>query len=430
MALGFVGLLGVASYLFVRPFFDGAPAYRPRPAGTTYAYSFLVLGAFLPYFLAVRGSNRGVALGAALAGAAVLHLVLLPAALTQSQDLYAYVFYGKMWSVHGANPYVDLPQFFSSDPWFGFVRWPDQPSVYGPLWTIITGAIAWVSGEAVGVAFGLTKALVAVLLVLSVTALVRVARERGFDAGRAILLFAWNPLVLVSVSLGGHADIAVACALLWGVVADRRGRPITTVVLLVAATLVKAYAAIALGVYLLALLRRRGPFARAVVAAGGLLAVAYAPFWAGFDTFSGLTRIAGMSSASLAGGIESLIAIPLGASIAGTLVRVLGGAILTGVVVYTIFVQRSERDPWRVTAAALATYVAVTPWFLYWHLVGPLALGVISAGRGVQDGLLVFSGTAFLTVSGGTVGGRALQSLLRYGVPAVVALRERRGRRT
>ncbi|MGH2739473.1 MAG: glycosyltransferase 87 family protein [Actinomycetota bacterium] len=421
-ALGFLGLLAFVSFLLVRPFFDAASAYRPRPAGTTYAYSFLVLAAFVPYLLAVRPSSRPVSIASAITGAAVLHLVLLPAPLTQSQDLYSYLFYGKMWAVHGANPYVDLPQAFGSDPWFAFVRWPDQPSVYGPVWTLLSGAIARISGGSVAVAFGLTKTLVGLLLLASVAGLARAARDRDLDPGATVVLFAWNPLVLTSVSLGGHADIAVACGVVWAALADRRGKPLIAAILLSLATLVKAYAGLALIVYLLVLLRRRGPALRAGALAGGMMALAHAPFWAGLDTFSGLIRVAGMSSASLAGSLESMLAIPLNGSVAGLIVRALGVVVLATVVLRTTLTRRGDVDPWKAAAVAFATYVAVTPWFLYWHLVGPLALGVFAAERGVRDGLLTFSGTALLTVSGGTVAGRAMQSLLRYGVPALAAL--------
>ncbi len=110
---GFLGLLGFALFLLAGPFFDAAPAYRPRPPGTHYAYSFLVIAAFVPYSLALRGRPG---LRAALGGAAILWLVLLPAAIVQSQDAYAYLIYGKLWAVHGANPYVVVPQAFASDP--------------------------------------------------------------------------------------------------------------------------------------------------------------------------------------------------------------------------------------------------------------------------------------------------------------------------
>ncbi|HWC32068.1 MAG TPA: hypothetical protein VG709_02970, partial [Actinomycetota bacterium] len=99
-------LSGIAAFLLIRPFAGPLAPYGPRPPGTTYAYGFVVLGAFVPYAVAARASRRGVSLRLAVGGTALLAALLLPAAATQSQDVYAYLFYGKIWSLHGANPYV------------------------------------------------------------------------------------------------------------------------------------------------------------------------------------------------------------------------------------------------------------------------------------------------------------------------------------
>jgi ABC-type proline/glycine betaine transport system permease subunit len=71
-----------------------------------------------------------------------------------------------------------------------------------------------------------------------------------------------------------------------------------------------------------------------------------------------------------------------------------------------------------------AAYLAVTPWFLPWHLVGLLALAAVAASAPLRAAAYAFSGTASLTASvGGTGWGRALQTGLRYGVPAAAWLR-------
>jgi hypothetical protein len=425
---GFFGLAVFAAFLLVRPFFDAAPAYRPRPPGTTYAYSFLMAAAFAPYALAAAASRAGLRTGWAVSGAAVLAGLLLPAALTQSQDVYAYLFYGKVWAVHGANPYTELPLRFASDPWFAYVRWPDQTTVYGPVWTMLTGGIAWLSGGSILLAFGLAKGLAGVLGAASLIGLVVAARDRGHDPGRTVLLFAWNPLVLVSVALGGHADVAVAAAVLWAVVADRRRRPMVATFLLVLATLVKAYAALALAVYLFALLRRgRGLFFRAAAVVAASVALAYLPFWAGSETFSGLARIAGRSSASLAGGIEALLAVGASDEVARLVVRVAGAAIIGAVILHTARSQGLPTDPWPGSVLVLAAYVVVTPWFLAWHLVGPLALGLVAATTSVRRGLLAFSGTSMLTLGGTNPWGRGIQTVVRYGVPVAAGAGSRTG---
>jgi alpha-1,6-mannosyltransferase len=431
LTVSFLGLLAFSIFFLVRPFLDAAPAYRPRPPGTTYAYSFLVVAAFLPYAGAVWATRRGVPLSVAVGGAAVLHLVLLPAALSQSQDVYAYLFYGKMWAVHGANPVAELPLRFASDPWFAWLRWPDQPSVYGPLWTMVSGGIVRISGGSLLAAVLLVKAFVVGLTAAAVWGLVRAAGFRGLDPGRAVLLFSWNPIVLVSLPLGGHADAAVAACWLWAVLADRRDRPVVASLLLAASSLVKAYAGITLVVYLVALVRRRGPWIRAALSATGLAALAYLPFLAGGRTLSGLVRVADDVSASLGGGVELLLRTFLPEDAAAAVVLAVGLGVIGVVIAVAARRESFERDPWPAVSAAFLAYVAVTPWFLYWHQVGLLALAAVAASGPVRAAAYTFSGTSMLTASfGGSAWGRVVQTAIRYGIPASAYVAERRRERS
>jgi Glycosyltransferase family 87 len=418
LAIGFAGLTLFAAFFLIRPFLGPAAPYGPRPAGTTYAYSWLVVAAFVPYGAAVWATHRGVGLPVALAGTALLHFLLIAAPLTQSQDLYMYLFYGKMWAVHGANPYLAVPAAFASDLWFPWVRWPNQPSVYGPIWTLLTSIPARLSPDGLMAAFLLAKALVLAFGLASVGGIVAACRARGIAPGPAVVLAAWNPVILVSLPLGGHVDVAVVAALVWAVVADRRGRPALAACLLAGATLVKPYAGIALVVYLVALARRRRGLLPAAAAAGSLAAAAYAPFWAGWDTFRGMADIAGRASASLTGELQRALSMLLGPGASGWAVRGVGLAIVAWVVVAGARREEFPADPWPTASAAFLAYVLVTPWFLYWHLAGLLALAAVAATPSVRAAAYTFCGTSMVTASlGGSALGRALQAALRYGPP-------------
>ena len=424
LLIGFMGLAAFSTFFLVRPFLDAEPAYRPRPPGTAQAYSFVVVAAFVPYALAVWAARRGVPLRWALGGTVVLHALVLPAALTQSQDLYAYLFYGKMWAVHAANPYVDLPLRFATDPWFPWMRWPEQPTVYGPIWTMATAAPAWLAGGSLSLAFVLAKAVVTGLGAAAVAGLLRAARVRGLDAALALLLVGWNPLLIVSLPLGGHADVAVAAAFLWALVADRRRRPVVAALLLTAATLVKAYAGVVLVVYLLALVRRSVPVAaRATAASAAVGILCWAPFWVGPETLSGLARVGGQASSSLGGTVQTALDTVLPADLAVWTVRVFGLLVVAAVVTVVARSPSFARDPWPGCAASFAAYLAVTPWFLPWHLIGLLALASVTGSAKLRAAAFAFSGTAPLTASfGGSWWGWSIQTVLRYGAPVVAWL--------
>ncbi len=304
------------------------------------------------------------------------------------------------------------------------MRWPDQPSVYGPVWTLLFGGIARASGGSVAAGLVMTKALIAALSAVAVWGLAAAARARGEDPARAVTLFAWNPLVLASVPLSAHVDIAIAACALWALVADRRRRPLLAAVLLATAALVKPYAGLLLLVYLVALVRRRARTAAAGLGAALALATAaFAPFWEGVHTFDGLLRVAGRTSVSLGGGVQRTLAAIVPDATAAWIVASLGLAAIAGTIAWQVRRESFAADPWPAAAAVFAAYLLVTPWFLYWHVVGLLALAAVAAGTRLRNGAFWFSGTAMLTVSGGTALGTTFQTALRYGIPLAAALR-------
>jgi Glycosyltransferase family 87 len=439
--LCFVALLGLAGFFLLRPAFGGGPYYSPRPAGTTYAYWFLVAAAFVPYGLALRACRRGVtpSVPVLLGGAAILYLVLIPSPALQSQDVYQYLLYGKT-AAGGGNPYVTVPV---ADPWNAFALWDGVPSVYGPVWTLVTAGVVRVTGGSVTAAFLVLKVITGAMAVVTTLALVPAVRGgRGPRGGApfAVLAFAYNPMVLSAVGLGAHADVAVAAGVVGAVVAGRRDRDGVATLLLVGATLVKAYAGLILVVWLVALVWRRGvlPAMGHAVAALAAAVAAYAPFWEGSMTFAGLQEVGRMASASLTGTIQRLVAgapddPSAGAGdVAAVVIRVAAAAVLVAALLVAIRAERRGGDVWRAAAIVMLAYVLVTPWFLYWHLIGPLALVLAAADEALSLGTLTFSATSLVVaggssfLSGGAAGlGLAFQTAVRYGPPVAVAWRVR-----
>ncbi|HEX2031658.1 MAG TPA: glycosyltransferase 87 family protein [Actinomycetota bacterium] len=427
-----VALLGLAAFFLARPLLDAAPPYRPRPEGSPFAYWYLEAAAFVPYWLALAWPRtaRLPATGVVLGGAAVLYLLLIPAPAQQSQDVYQYLVYGKM-AAAGINPYTTAPAV-TGDPWLAFGLWDDAPTVYGPLWTLLSaGAVRVAEGSLLG-AFLTVKSVTAALAVATAALLARsTSGTEGRAANVAAFAFAYNPLVVLSVGLGAHADVAVAAAVAGAVLAERRRRDVVATVLVTAAALIKVYAAVALIAWLIALAWRRGAgraMGHAAVAAAALI-TAYAPFWAGAATLSGISRVRGLASASLAGTIiRAITGLPndaaAGASTAGSVVRVLGSVVLAAAVLMVARSPTTAPHPWRAAALLFGVYVLVTPWYLPWHLLGGLALAAAVSDDRVSWALWVFAGTSLIVASGATllpaglaVIGLTVQTALRYGPP-------------
>ena len=137
--------------------------------------------------------------GATVATQAVL-LLGPPLSLT---DVFNYLHYGRMAANYGTNPYAALPLTVPQDPAYRWSNWHHLPSPYGPLFTLLTEALAPLSVPA---AYWVWKA---VLLAASIGTLVLVAiaaRRLGRSPQAAIVLVGLNPLVLVYGIGGDHNE--------------------------------------------------------------------------------------------------------------------------------------------------------------------------------------------------------------------------------
>jgi hypothetical protein len=452
----FVGMAGLGAYLLIRPLLSPIASegyYHPPLYAFTYAFNKPALLLFIPYALALLAWWRGhrVAFGWILGGAIALHVLLVLAPPPGTQDINQYLFYGRMQVVHHWNPYVVQPAAhgLNNDLWYSWIRWPTQTAVYGPVWTLLTAAAVAVAGSSHSVAYVVMKLVVLGLDLATMWLIVVAARDSerldghggrgaGFAAGFGLLAYAWNPLILLSVPLGGLADVALAAGLLAAFVARRRGHPLLTTVLLTATALVKVYAGVALLLHLVLLARERDRKRAAghAAVAVGLSAAAFAPYWAGLATFEGLAHIAGLSNHSLAGTIQRLLAPVFGLlglnaphHDAGAVVRWLGTAILVGTVVWVTARVRNERDLWHGTLVVLCVYILVTPWFLYWYLVAPIALVAVMPTDRLTAPVLTASGTALITTAFPPwLLAQTIEMIERYAPPLLVfAWLRRRG---
>ncbi|MFZ0324993.1 MAG: hypothetical protein WAN48_12800 [Actinomycetes bacterium] len=388
----------------------GGP-WTPTTSSAPYRFALLQLLLLVPWALtlhALRDQRRIAAAAVFVAwGAVALPLLLAPP--MQSHDVFQYAVYGHMQSGHDLNPFVTSPA--SGDgTWLGFASWPSTTAVYGPLWLMVVDVLAGWAGGSVVAAVLMIKVLTVILLGLAGWGLLSLRADpvagvaEGSAATVAFLLL--NPLVVTAVVLGGHLDAVLVAAFVAAMVADQRRRPLLSVACLVAACLVKVYAAPVLAVYLLALWRRGN---RRKAVAGGAIAVvasvvAYAPYWASAATFQALIDAGGMADHSLAG--------VLGLHLVGLVLPLAVGIVL---VFHPVTVTRT----WWAAAVLLGSFFLATSWFLPWYLVGLVALVAPLTDERLRRAVAVATGTSFIGLPPGWL---ALQTALRY-LPVWVAWR-------
>lgn len=322
---------------------------------------------------------RAIAL--VLAVGLVPRALLLPAEATLSEDLYRYLWDGRL-AAEGTNPYSRPP----SDPAFAGLRdglyerlnHAQVPTIYPPGAQLLF-AIAWeLGGTPLAwklVLFALEGALVAGLLLLLGRR--RLPRER-------LLLYYWNPLVVVECYGQGHVDLAAAAFLVTALVLlerrPSRWRAAAGGLAFGASVLVKLVPLLLVP----ALVRRRAWIALA--AAGALALLLYLPFrsagtmlWEGLGVYARHWEFNGPAYSMIR---------PLFPD--GDAPRLVLAAALAIALAAIAWRART------LTGAALASWIAfvlLSPTVYPWYLVPAVALLPLHA----DAGLLVLSGTIALS---------------------------------
>jgi hypothetical protein len=162
-----------------------------------------------------------------------------------SDDIYRYLWDGLV-QQSGINPYYYPPEapelaFLRDDAVYPMLNRPWALTIYPPGAQLFFRLVAWIRpGDLVAM-----KTLILLADLASVALLLRLLRRLGLPQ-TGVLLYAWNPLVIVELGLSGHLDGVmlpfVLLALLWSM----RGRPGRAGAALGMAALIKLYPALLL----------------------------------------------------------------------------------------------------------------------------------------------------------------------------------------
>jgi ABC-type amino acid transport substrate-binding protein len=321
-------------------------------------------------------------------GLALVTFACLPPLL--SHDVYSYVDYARLGVLHGIDPYLRGPAAGPADPVFAHVEWRHTTSAYGPLFTLASYPLAWLS---VGAAVHILKALSAAAILATAWLVARVAPARGVHSLRAAAFVALNPLVLVHVVGGPHNDAFAVLLSTLAVAALLTAREAPAGAALLAAVAVKASSAVLLPFTLVATASQRPtgrkyaytggnrPVGRLVLGSATGLIVICAAAWVAFgwnwlDAFA----LAGQNQ-----GHTSHLSIPITtARLAGLdpdLTRAIALAAFGLLIAYLLIWTHRGGDWLRAAAWATAGLLLATAWLLPWYLLWPLPLAALSRDR-------------------------------------------------
>ena len=209
---------------------------------------FIAFSAFLAALLLGRSLPRGRAgFLTVLVVAAALRGLLLPSEPTLSDDIYRYVWDGRV-AAAGINPYRLAPD----DPDLSELRNPDWekihhkevPTIYPPLMQGVFLAVTTVSPSVMAV-----KATIVLFDLLLILILAKLVSLAGGEPWR-LAIYAWNPLVVVEVAGSGHNEVIAVLLLLGALLAIVQGRHRLSMTALGASILAKLLPLVALPIFL------------------------------------------------------------------------------------------------------------------------------------------------------------------------------------
>jgi alpha-1,6-mannosyltransferase len=250
-------------------------------AGTGTIFSMggllLVLAILSIGYALVLAVRRSLPAGAVIGAIVALHLIFLLAPPLLSSDIFSYLAYGRLGTVHDISPYAQGPAAAPGDPVLPYVgwRWTNTPSVYGPLFTI--GSYGLI-GLGTGAALWGFKALAAIAGLAIVALVWRTAQARGRDPMTAAAVVGLNPILLVYAVGGGHNDLLMLALTMLGVLLACSARDAGGATSVVAAAAVKASAIVVLPFMVLGAPRRGRALAGALGATVAVSILGFAVF--------------------------------------------------------------------------------------------------------------------------------------------------------
>lgn len=198
----------------------GAPERSDLPSAVFLVAASCAFVIYLGSLFLVRRTRTRLAV--VLTITAAIQLVPLAGPLVISRDVYAYWAYGRVATVHDANPYTVAPARFAADPASRAMAkgWRTSKSVYGPVFSAASAGLAVAGGRSAGDE-QLAYRVAGAAGMLSLTALAAaVAPLPAFAAA----FVGWNPLLAMDFAGGGHNDVWMM-AFVFGALALATRRP-------------------------------------------------------------------------------------------------------------------------------------------------------------------------------------------------------------
>ena len=221
LPLWLITFLTLIGYGLTAVFFPLAPHFNRIPLRDIRSFTpslgqglLYALGLLLLYWLYLQASRQPPRLWVILATAVLFALPLLVTFPFNATDVYRYFIRGRVSSIYGENPFTEPPSTFTQDPFWQLAgEWANETSPYGPIWEMTATAVTALTQNYLYIALILFK-LIGLLTHLLIALLIwhLLAGRETAVRRRAVLLWAWNPALLLTFVVDAHND---GLMLLW-----------------------------------------------------------------------------------------------------------------------------------------------------------------------------------------------------------------------
>jgi hypothetical protein len=298
-------------------------------------------------------------------------------------DVFDYAAYERLWVVYGDNPLLGIVANHPGDWLLPFVNVPDRTPAYGPLWSLLTWPIVRLAPDsAIGLVAGYKLLSLGAYIASCWLIWHSVEQSRR---QRALVLFAWSPLVIFE-SLGKlHNDSLISLSLVAVVWLSTCNRLPAGVLAAVMGGLVKATTLTAAPPLLLRTFRQHGwrTLVPMALASACLAVVAYLPFWQGPATLAPIWQQTSGLGWSLAT-VLTVAASPQGDAAVAMLVRLALALLWLAACLCVLKRQRVEQTPAELAASMawlLITALLLLTASVYGHYFVPVVALAAVAGE-------------------------------------------------
>lgn len=121
-----------------------------------------------------------------------------------SYDIFNYITTSKVLFFYHENPYIIMPTEFIGDPFLSFTHAANKIALYGPAWIILTGMSYFLGFGNFIINLFMLKFLIGVFYLFTVFLIWKISKNII-----SVILFSFNPLIVVETLVSGHNDIVM-----------------------------------------------------------------------------------------------------------------------------------------------------------------------------------------------------------------------------